>query len=88
MGNYTQLIGTLTGAFGKFEQDKSNLIILVLFYLGSSLIVQLVFVCQISLVISKIKSNALFIKFAGYWHSDAMLCYLHIQSCPIMSGLS
>ena len=29
MGNYTQLIGTLTGAFGKFEQDKSNVIILV-----------------------------------------------------------
>ena len=30
MGNYTQLISTLTGAFGKFEQDKSNNIILVL----------------------------------------------------------
>ena len=29
MGNYLQLIGTLTGTFGKFEQDKSNLIILV-----------------------------------------------------------
>ena len=38
MGNYMQLIGTLTGAFGKFEQDKSNLIILVLCYLYSSLI--------------------------------------------------
>ena len=27
MGNYMQLIGTLTGAFGEFEQDKSDLII-------------------------------------------------------------
>ena len=37
---YTQLIGTLTVAFGKFEQDKSNLINLVLCYLYSSLIDQ------------------------------------------------
>ena len=29
MGNYMKLIGTLKGAFGKFEQEKSNLIILV-----------------------------------------------------------
>ena len=40
MGNYMQLIGTLTGTFGEFEQDKSNLIILVLCYLCSSLIDQ------------------------------------------------
>ena len=32
--------------------------------------------------------DALLIKLVGYWYSDAMLCYLHVQSCPIMSGLS
>ena len=32
--------------------------------------------------------DALLIKLVGRWHSDAMLCYLHIQSSPIMSGLS
>ena len=32
--------------------------------------------------------NALLIKPAGCWHSDTMLCYLHVQSCPIMPGLS
>jgi hypothetical protein len=40
MGNYMQLIGTLTSAFGKFEQDKSNLIILVLYYPCQSLVDQ------------------------------------------------
>ena len=30
MGNYAQVIGTLKDSFGKFEQDKSNCIILVL----------------------------------------------------------
>ena len=29
MGNYTQLISTLTGAFGKFEQDKRNHVIFI-----------------------------------------------------------
>ena len=28
------------------------------------------------------------IKLVGRWRSDAMLCYLHVQSRPIMSGLS
>ena len=32
--------------------------------------------------------GALLIKLVGYWHSDVILCYLHVQSCPIMSGLS
>ena len=32
--------------------------------------------------------NALLIKLVGHWHPDAMLRYLHVQSCPIMSGLS
>ena len=32
--------------------------------------------------------NALLIKLVGRWHSDAMLHYLHVQSHPIMSGLS
>ena len=32
--------------------------------------------------------DALLIKLVGCWHSDAMLCYLHVQSSPIMSGLS
>ena len=32
--------------------------------------------------------NALLIKHVGHWHSDAMLHYLHVQSHPIMSGLS
>jgi hypothetical protein len=32
--------------------------------------------------------DALLIKLVGHWHSDVMLCYLHVQSCPIMSGLS
>jgi hypothetical protein len=32
--------------------------------------------------------DVLLIKLVGYWHSDAVLCYLHVQSCPIMSGLS
>ena len=32
--------------------------------------------------------DALLIKLFGCWHSDAMLCYLHIQSCHIMSGVS
>ena len=32
--------------------------------------------------------DALLIKLVGHWHSDAMLHYLHVQSCPIMSGLS
>ena len=56
MGNYLQLTGSLAGAFGEFEQDKSNLIILVSCYLYSSLIDQKVFLCQITLVIGKIKS--------------------------------
>ena len=29
MDNYTKVISSLTGSFGKFEQDKSNLLILV-----------------------------------------------------------
>jgi hypothetical protein len=33
-------------------------------------------------------ANALLIKHVGHWHSDAMHCYLHVQSCSIMSGLS
>ena len=32
--------------------------------------------------------DALLIKLVGCWRSDAILCYLHVQSCPIMSGLS
>ena len=32
--------------------------------------------------------NALLIKLVGCWHSDVILCYLYVQSCPIMSGLS
>ena len=32
--------------------------------------------------------DALLIKRVGHWRSDMMLCYLHVQSCPIMSGLS
>ena len=32
--------------------------------------------------------NTLLIKLVGRWHSDTMLHYLHVQSCPIMSGLS
>ena len=32
--------------------------------------------------------NALLIKLVGHWHSDVMLCYLHVQSHPSMSGLS
>ena len=32
--------------------------------------------------------DALLIKFVGHWHYDAMLHYLHVQSHPIMSGLS
>ena len=32
--------------------------------------------------------DALLIKLVGCWHSDAMLCYLHVQSCPRMWGLS
>ena len=32
--------------------------------------------------------HALLIILVGHWHSDAILHYLHIQSCPIMSGLS
>ena len=34
------------------------------------------------------EDNALLIKLAGHWCSDAMLCYLFVQSCPNMSGLS
>ena len=32
--------------------------------------------------------DALLIKLAGCWHSDMMLHYLHVQTCPITSGLS
>ena len=32
--------------------------------------------------------DALLIKLVGHWHSDTMLHYLHIQSHPIMLGLS
>ena len=32
--------------------------------------------------------DALLIKLVGHWCSDTMLCYLHVQSHPIMSGLS
>jgi hypothetical protein len=32
--------------------------------------------------------NALLIKLVGHWHSEVMLHYLHVQSHPIMSGLS
>ena len=32
--------------------------------------------------------DALLIKLVGCWRSDAMLCYLHVQSRPIMPGLS
>ena len=32
--------------------------------------------------------NALLIKLVGHWRSDVMLCYLHVQSQPIMLGLS
>ena len=32
--------------------------------------------------------DALLIKLVGHWRSDAMLHYLHVQSRPIMSGLS
>jgi hypothetical protein len=32
--------------------------------------------------------DALLIKLVSRWRSDAMLRYLHVQSCPIMSGLS
>ena len=32
--------------------------------------------------------DALLIKLVGCWHSDVILCYLYVQSCPIMSGLS
>ena len=32
--------------------------------------------------------NALLIKLVGCWHSDVILCYLYVQSCPIISGLS
>ena len=31
--------------------------------------------------------DALLIKLVGRWRSDEMLCYLHVQSRPIMSGL-
>ena len=34
------------------------------------------------------KVDALLIKHVGCWGSDAMLCYLHVQSHPIMSRLS
>ena len=32
--------------------------------------------------------DALLIKCDGYWHSNVILHYLHVQSHPIMSGLS
>ena len=32
--------------------------------------------------------DALLINLVGHWRSDAMLRYLHVQSRPIMSGLS
>ena len=32
--------------------------------------------------------GTLLIKLVGHWRSDAMLCYLHVQSRPSMSGLS
>ena len=32
--------------------------------------------------------GALLIKLVGHWHSHAILCYVHVQSHPIMSGLS
>jgi hypothetical protein len=32
--------------------------------------------------------NALLIKLVGCWCFDAKLCYQHVQSNPIMSGLS
>jgi hypothetical protein len=32
--------------------------------------------------------DALLITLVGHWHSDAVLHYLHVQSHPIMSGLS
>ena len=32
--------------------------------------------------------DALLIKLVGRWRSDAMLRYMHVQSCPIMSRLS
>jgi hypothetical protein len=30
--------------------------------------------------------NVLLIKLVGHWHSDATLCYLQVQSCPIIPG--
>jgi hypothetical protein len=33
-------------------------------------------------------ANALLIKLVGHWRSGTVLCYQHVQSCPIMSGLS
>ena len=47
MGNYTKVISTLTGAFGMFEQDKSNLIILV-FMLSLFKFNQSVSVCMLN----------------------------------------
>ena len=32
--------------------------------------------------------NALLIKLVGHWCSGTILYYQHVQSCPIMSGLS
>ena len=40
MVKYAQLTGTVPGPIGKFEQDKSNIIILALSYLTSSLMDQ------------------------------------------------
>ena len=47
MDNYTKVISSLTGSFGKFEQDKSNLITVV-FMLSLFKFNQSVSVCMLN----------------------------------------
>ena len=41
-----------------------------------------------AIALSSCRVDVLLIKLVVHWCSDAMLCYLHVQSHPIMSGLS